>query len=162
MTTWASPCPGFKLVTESDMIVKRHENNRLINLLVRSMKNLNYYIIAGLLALVLISFGVSHLVQRQMTGGDLRLEIYTNGQLFRTISLPEASAEEIIVTNADGHYNVVEVENGRTRIKEADCPNQMCVKTGWISQPGHIAVCVPNKFNIVIKGKSNKVDTISY
>jgi len=126
------------------------------------MKNLNYYILASLLLLVLISFGVSHLVQRQMTEGDLRLEIYTDGQLYRKISLSEASNEEIKVPNKDGHYNVVEIEKGRARIKESDCPNQMCVKTGWISQPGQIAVCVPNKFNIVIKGKSNKVDTISY
>lgn len=126
------------------------------------MKYLNYYIIAGLLALVLISFGVSHLVQRQMTGGDLRLEIYTNGQLYRTISLSEATNEEIKVTEADGHYNVVAIEKGRARVKAANCPNQLCVKTGWISQPGQIAVCAPNKFNIVIKGKSGKVDTISY
>lgn len=126
------------------------------------MKNLNYYIMAGLLVLVLISFGVSHLVQRQMTGGDLRLEIYMDGQLYRTISLPEASAEEIKVFNANGRYNVVEIEKGRARVKEADCPNQLCVRTGWISQPGHLAVCVPNKFNIVIKGKSSQVDTISY
>jgi len=130
--------------------------------LVRSMKNPNYYIIAGLLSLVLISFGVSHLVQRQMTEGDLRLEIYTDGQLYRKINLSEASAEEIRVPTKDGHYNVVEIEKGRARVKKSDCPDQICVKTGWISQPGHIAVCVPNKFNIVVKGKSNKVDTISY
>ncbi|MDF9406871.1 NusG domain II-containing protein [Pelotomaculum isophthalicicum JI] len=126
------------------------------------MKNLNYYIMAGLLALALISFGVSHLVQRQMAEGDLRLEIYANGQLYQKISLSETITEEIKVINADGHYNVVEIEKGRARIKEADCPNQVCVKTGWVSQPGQIAVCVPNKFNIAVKGKSNKVDTISY
>jgi hypothetical protein len=126
------------------------------------MKYLNYYIMASLLALVLISFGVSHLVQRQMSGGDLRLEVFTNGQLYQTISLSEASYEEIKVTEADGHYNVVEIERGKARVKEADCPNQLCVKTGWISQPGQIAVCAPNKFNIVIKGKSGKIDTISY
>jgi len=126
------------------------------------MKNLNYYIMAGLLALVLISFGVSHLVRRQMTEGELRLEIYADGQLYQTINLSEAITEEIKIVNADGHYNVVEIENGRARIKEADCPNQICVRAGWISQPGQIAVCVPNKFNIAVKGKSNKVDTISY
>lgn len=126
------------------------------------MKNLNYYIMAGLLALVLISFGVSHLVQRQMTGGDLRLEIYRDGHLYQTIGLSGASAEEIKVLHANGRYNVVEIENGRARVKEADCPNQLCVRTGWISHPGHLAVCVPNKFNMVIKGKSNTVDTISY
>ncbi|MCG9967210.1 NusG domain II-containing protein [Pelotomaculum terephthalicicum JT] len=126
------------------------------------MKNLNYYIMAGLLALVLISFGVSHLVRRQMTEGELRLEIYADGQLYQTINLSEAITEEIKIVNADGHYNVVEIENGRARIKEADCPNQICVRAGWISQPGQIAVCVPNKFNIAVKGKSNKVDAISY
>ncbi|OPX89991.1 MAG: hypothetical protein A4E53_01206 [Pelotomaculum sp. PtaB.Bin104] len=126
------------------------------------MKYLNHYIIAGLLLLVLLSFGVSHLVQRQMAGGDLRLEIYLDGQLYQEISLAEASSQEIKVTNAQGNYNVVEIERGRARIKEADCPNQLCVKTGWISQFSQIAVCVPNQMNIVIKGKSNQVDTISY
>ncbi|OPY56265.1 MAG: hypothetical protein A4E55_02162 [Pelotomaculum sp. PtaU1.Bin035] len=126
------------------------------------MKNLNYYILAGLLALVLISFGVSHLVRRQMEEGDLRLEIYANGQLYQKINLSEAASEEIKIINKDGHYNVVEIEKGRARIREADCPNQICVRTGWISQPGQIAVCVPNKFNIEIKGKSSNVDTISY
>jgi len=126
------------------------------------MKNLNYYITAGLLLLVLASFAVSHLVQRQMTEGDLRLEIYTNGQLYQKINLSGASAGEIKVPAADGHYNVVEIEKGRARVKESDCPDQICVKTGWISQPGQIVICAPNKFNIVIKGKSGKVDTISY
>jgi len=126
------------------------------------MKNLNHYIAAGLLLLVLFSFGVSRLVQRQMTGGDLRLEIFTSGRLYRTISLAEAGAEEIKMVNENGNYNVVEIERGKARIKEADCPNQACVKTGWISQPGQIVVCVPNKCNIIIKGKSNNVDTISY
>jgi len=130
--------------------------------LVRSMKNLNYYITAGLLLLVLVSFAVSHLVQRQMAEGDLRLEIYTNGQLYQKINLPEASTREIMVPAADGHYNVVEIERGRARVKESDCPDQICVNTGWVSQPGQTAICAPNKFNIVIKGKPGKVDTISY
>lgn len=112
---------------------------------------------------MLASFLVSRLVQNQMSEGDLRLEIYTNGQLYQTINLSEANTEEIMVPNKDGHDNVVEIANGEARVKKADCPNQMCVHTGWISRPGQMAVCTPNKFNMVVKGKNNKeVDAVSY
>lgn len=36
-----------------------------------------------------------------------------------------------------GQYpGIIEVNNGKVRFKEAQCPDQVCVHTGWIEKPG--------------------------
>jgi heptaprenyl diphosphate synthase len=49
----------------------------------------------------------------------------------------------------------VEVRDGRVRVAEADCPNRICVHTGWRSREGEVIVCVPNRTVIRILGKDN-------
>lgn len=50
-----------------------------------------------------------------------------------------------------GKYNeTIEVEKGRIRFKEADCPDKICVKTGWLEKPGDTAVCLPNRAVVTI------------
>lgn len=51
----------------------------------------------------------------------------------------------------DGDYNLIEVKDGRIRIKEADCGDQICVRRGWIDQSGETIVCLPHKLLIEIK-----------
>jgi hypothetical protein len=126
------------------------------------MKNLNRYITAGILVLALISAVLWYLSQRQPAGESLTVEIYKSGQLYRQIPLSEAAFEEISVTDSEGGYNLVEIKDGRARVKEANCPNQVCVKTGWLSKPGQISFCAPNNVKVIIKGASNGVDTTTY
>ncbi|MGE5542463.1 MAG: NusG domain II-containing protein [Bacillota bacterium] len=38
-----------------------------------------------------------------------------------------------------------EVSGGRVRMISSDCPDKVCVKTGWISQAGQVIVCLPNR-----------------
>jgi len=123
---------------------------------------LNRYITVALLSLLLISLAAMCLLQNRAAGDNLTVEIYKNNQLYRQIPLSEATSEEIRVADADGHYNVVEIAGGRVRVREADCPNQICVKSGWLSKPGQISFCAPNKVKVVIKGNSNEFDAISY
>jgi hypothetical protein len=49
---------------------------------------------------------------------------------------------------------VVEVREGRVRILESDCPQQICVKTRWIRHPRHVIACVPNKVLITIESEA--------
>ncbi|MDD4237270.1 MAG: NusG domain II-containing protein [Desulfotomaculaceae bacterium] len=126
------------------------------------MQNLNRYLTAALLTLALISFGFLYLAQHRPAGEGLTIEIHKNGQLYRQMPLSEAADEEIKITDSEGHYNVVEIKDGQVRVKEADCPNQICVKTGWLSKTGQISFCAPNKLKVIIKGESNGVDATSY
>lgn len=50
------------------------------------------------------------------------------------------------------HYNIVAVEPGRIRVKAANCPEQIDVRVGWLSKAGDIAVCLPHRFIIELKG----------
>lgn len=37
------------------------------------------------------------------------------------------------------------IEDGRVRVSESDCPDKICMKTGFISLSAQSAVCLPNK-----------------
>lgn len=45
----------------------------------------------------------------------------------------------------------VQVEKGRIRFLKSDCPDQICVKAGWLEKTGDFAACLPNKAIIIIK-----------
>lgn len=67
---------------------------------------------------------------------------------------------EIIVS---GEYNeIILVEKGRIRFEEADCPDKVCVNTGWLTEKGDMAVCLPNRTMIKIEGQSEDVDIVTY
>ncbi|MGP1362003.1 MAG: NusG domain II-containing protein [Candidatus Fimenecus sp.] len=53
---------------------------------------------------------------------------------------------------------VVTVKGESVWIKKSDCKNQVCVHSGILCKAGDIAVCVPNKTIIEIKGDSALVD----
>ncbi len=49
------------------------------------------------------------------------------------------------------HYEIV-YQEGRIRFAAADCPDKVCVRTGWIERAGQIAVCVPGQLIIKLEG----------
>ena len=53
---------------------------------------------------------------------------------------------------------VVTVKGESVWIKKSDCKNQVCVHSEILCKAGDIAVCVPNKTIIEIKGDSVLVD----
>jgi hypothetical protein len=87
--------------------------------------------------------------------------IKQNDQIIRRINLETFEGSEEI--NVSGDYDeVILVENGRIRFKKADCPDKVCVKTGWLEQNGDIAVCLPNRVMIKIEGEPADVDIVTY
>ena len=67
--------------------------------------------------------------------------------------------EKITVSlRRDAEYSlegcVVAVEDGGIYIKETNCPDRVCEKTGKISKAGEAIICVPNKVSITIAGAS--------
>lgn len=54
----------------------------------------------------------------------------------------------------------LEVGEGRARVLRSDCPEQICVSSGWIGRPGQTIVCVPNRTVLRLVGKGGP-DAIS-
>lgn len=98
-----------------------------------------------------------------IVGGNMhRIAVIKHGdKIERTIDLDEIKETERICLS--GYYrNVILVEKGRIRFEESDCPDRLCVKTGWIERVGDAAVCLPNRVMIKIEGKNVEVDGVSY
>lgn len=69
-------------------------------------------------------------------------------------------SERYVITYSGKYPGIIEVNNGKIRFLHADCPDQVCVNTGWIDKPGQIAVCLPAGVIIKIEGAQTDVDII--
>ncbi len=57
---------------------------------------------------------------------------------------------------------LIAVEPGRARVVADPGPRQYCVKQGWLTRPGEIAICAPNRVSLQIAGRTKVYDSISY
>ncbi len=57
---------------------------------------------------------------------------------------------------------VIEVRDGRIAFTHSDCPDQICVRTGFIGEHGQFAACLPNRIALRIskEGGENTPDTV--
>lgn len=70
-------------------------------------------------------------------------------RLVKTINLSKLTKRETI--KIPGKYNEFAVaDQKKICFMSADCPDRLCVKSGWIDKPGQIAVCLPNRTIIKI------------
>ena len=69
--------------------------------------------------------------------------IKQNDKIIYTIDLKTASNKTFDI-EYKGSRNTVEIKDGKIRVKEADCPDKVCVKTGWLSSSAVPIVCLPN------------------
>ncbi|MBQ3078669.1 MAG: NusG domain II-containing protein [Clostridia bacterium] len=73
-------------------------------------------------------------------GGNVAV-IERDGEVLKRIDL--AIDQEITIEYKDS-CNVIEVSGGKIRVKEALCPDQTCVKMGWLKSGAFPIVCLPN------------------
>lgn len=84
-------------------------------------------------------------------------EIYQDGALLYTIDLNTvAESYEITVTGENNAYNIILVEQGQISMKEASCPDKLCVHMGKIHNASLPVTCLPNKVVIRIVPNSNR------
>jgi len=56
---------------------------------------------------------------------------------------------------------IIEVTDEGARFLESNCPNHICIKAGWVTECGQAAVCVPNKYAIIMECREEAYDAIS-
>lgn len=56
----------------------------------------------------------------------------------------------------------VEVEPGRARIAADPGPRQYCVRQGWLSRAGAVAICAPNQVSLTLTGRGADYDSLNY
>ena len=83
-------------------------------------------------------------------------QVYQDGRLLYTLELN--ASQVLTVTAPNGGTNTIAVERGRICVSHASCPDQICVKQGWVSQNAVPIVCLPNQLVIQIKGGESQLD----
>ena len=83
-------------------------------------------------------------------------QVLQDGQLLYTLALD--TPRTLTVTAPNGGSNTITVEDGRICVSHASCPDQVCVKQGWVSRNVIPIVCLPNQLVIQIKGGESDLD----
>ena len=67
---------------------------------------------------------------------------------------------EVVITTGDNNEfeNIMVIENGRVTVREANCPDSICVKTRAASKAGETIVCLPHKLVIEIMAAPSDAD----
>ncbi len=90
--------------------------------------------------------------------GRPELQITVGGKLYGTYDLDKDQTIQI------GHTNTCEIRDGKVYMTEANCPDQICVKSAPISASGGSIVCMPNRVVLSIihaDSSENAPDTVA-
>ncbi len=79
------------------------------------------------------------------------------GEVFSELDL--ARNRRLEVPGPLGITTIV-VDKRRVRVLADPGPRQYCVRQGWLTRPGEIAICAPNQVSVDIRGGSH--DSLAY
>ena len=75
-----------------------------------------------------------------------------DGTLLYTLDL-SCEKDRTITVEYEGRKNIIEIKDGRIRMLEAECPDHICVNTGWLEDVP--IVCLPNRLVIDFADKTD-------
>lgn len=93
----------------------------------------------------------------QLDRDNLTAIVSRDGKVVREINLSTVDEPfRFRVDDGEGGFNTIEVERGRIRVVEANCPEQVDVRQGWISAPHESLVCLPHRLVVSIRSNGEK------
>ena len=119
-----------------------------------TLKN-DILLILALLALAGAAYGALRLTKRP--GGEAVVTVDSAA----VAVLPLTRDAVLTVGEGQGFRNVVEVSGGRVRVADADCPDKLCVRQGWVSREGESVVCLPHKLVVTVRGGEAGPDAVA-
>lgn len=117
--------------------------------------NKRMIILIVITAIVFLVGIISGIYLSNITVSSPSAEIRSEGRIIAT--LPLDTPDEMLITTESG-YNKIIISNGEIFVSEADCPDNVCVKTGAISDGGVPIICLPHRLEIRIISAPNALD----
>ena len=88
-----------------------------------------------------------------------RVVVRAGGQI--VAERPLGRADRVEVQGPLG-TTVIEIEPGRARVASDPGPRQYCVRQGWLSRSGAVAICAPNQVSLSLAGGQAEHDSLNY
>ena len=57
---------------------------------------------------------------------------------------------------------MIRIESGRARVVSDPGPRQYCVRQGWLTRPGEMALCAPNHISLTLTGGQPVYESMAY
>ena len=118
------------------------------------MKKRDLIIIAVFLVVALLGLGAVKVFAP--TGNIRYADIYVNDMLYEAVPLNEDAV--IVVEQADGKINYVEVKDGAIFMADSSCPDHLCVSQGAMSPESYEKrpmlnwiICLPNLVSVELR-----------
>lgn len=109
-------------------------------------------LIVGIVAAAVFLAAIAAVFFQTVRPAGKSVRIVSDGNLIETIDLSVSPDRMIVIENEYGK-NIVSVEDHRIRVREADCPDQTCVRSGFLSAARPI-ICLPHKLVIEYVGEA--------
>ena len=74
--------------------------------------------------------------------------IYQDGVLLEYYDLVNITEPFSIIIESGSGINRIDIEQGRIRVSEANCPDGLCVRQGWVNSGLIPIVCLPHRLVI--------------
>ncbi len=93
------------------------------------------------------------------SGPAAQAQVRRDGQLVAAYPLNEPRTVSV-----DGPLGptVIRIESGRARVMSDPGPRQYCVKQGWLSRSGEMALCAPNHISLSLTGGQPTYESMAY
>ncbi len=116
-----------------------------------------------IIVVLLLSFvGIYFVKYYSTNGGNKYISIQVDGEEIKKISFGANMVGKTIDIETKFGYNKIEIGDEKVRVIEADCPDKLDVKQGWISNQGEVIVCLPNRMVVEIKSEKNTIDEVDH
>lgn len=115
-----------------------------------------------ILIVLLLVIGVCGLlfVNAKKKQAGATVQVFVDRTLYGTYEL---SKDQTVPIQAHGAVtNTLQISDGKAKMVQADCPDQLCVHQRAVSARGETIVCLPNKVVAEVKGEQEAAfDSIS-
>ena len=131
-------------------------------------KLFDIFIVAFLLVAIVISIVTTNVVFSRDLKDNYVVQIYYQGELLenKQTIIKDVDEEKVIVLTKDefnkllGDVTIVINKDKGICIKDVTCPNETCVKMGWVRSVGYPVTCLPNGVYVIITSKDVDQDII--
>lgn len=111
----------------------------------QTQKNKKAVFFVAIVCIILFLGGVGGSIWNLTRSHGKQVEILQDGEVMYSLDLEQAEDQTFTVTY-EGRTNVIEIQNHKIRVREADCPDQICVQMDWLDAAP--IVCLPNHLTI--------------
>lgn len=88
-----------------------------------------------------------------------QVNIIQDGSVLYSFDITDTDNQTIDIAYGD-RFNTIQIENGKIRVLDADCPDKTCVHMGWLETGTLPIVCLPNHLVIEFSNTEEGIDAV--